>query len=332
MKNTRFAESLSTPAGLVTVLVILIGTIELVIMLVVQDVFISAGLSDTTWSYVDAALLALTLAAALYFLVFRKMQKEITLRKCSEAEFVDARDQADEANRKKSEFLSRMSHELRTPLNAIIGYADLIKDNVVDAEDASQMARYISDSGRHLLTLINNVLDFTQIETGVLEIQPSNMNLLVAVINSIEALRAFAEERRIEMKIINKSLDGIGEMRADPLRIQQVVFNLLSNAIKYNKVGGSVETELETLDSDFVRVSVKDSGIGISEEDISVLFQPFSRLYANNEYVAGAGVGLSITKELVERMGGRINVESVKGVGTTFWIDIPINAEATGAQ
>jgi PAS domain S-box-containing protein len=227
---------------------------------------------------------------------------------------------AEEANRAKSEFLSRMSHELRTPLNAILGFGQLMEMEDLDPDSKESVGQIIR-AGRHLLALINEVLDISRIEGGTLSLSLEPVSLGDLATEAAEMVRPMAAERNITMQT------DPGELRAryvlaDRQRLKQVILNLLSNAVKYNREDGRVRMSLRSTDEGRVRLEVVDSGQGIAEAEIGRLFLPFQRLGAEATGVEGTGLGLALSKGLVVAMGGTIGASSVPGEGTTFWVDL----------
>lgn len=240
-----------------------------------------------------------------------------------------ARDQSETASRAKSEFLSSMSHELRTPLNAIIGFAQILANSKREplGEKQQRQVSQIEKSGHHLLSLINEVLDLAKIEAGhmTLSIEPI---ILANVFNdACSTLEASAEAAGIHFRYTSPSSQW--RVNADYTRTKQVLLNLLSNAIKYNRANGSIDISVAH-SVDHVRISVTDTGPGIAAERQHELFEPFNRLDAEGGNIEGSGIGLAITRELVERMNGDVGVDSLLGKGSTFWFTLPTaNADAT---
>ncbi|TVP47402.1 MAG: response regulator [Halomonas sp.] len=233
-----------------------------------------------------------------------------------------ARDQAETASRAKSEFLSSMSHELRTPLNAIIGFAQILANSRRDplGEKQQRQVGQIEKSGHHLLSLINEVLDLAKIEAGhmTLSIEPI---ILANVFNdACSTLEASAEAAGIRFRYT--APNDQWRVHADYTRTKQILLNLLSNAIKYNSTGGSVDITVKHL-VEHVRISIIDTGPGIARERQHELFEPFNRLDAEGGSIEGSGIGLAITRELVERMDGELGVDSQLGRGSTFWFTLP---------
>ncbi len=254
---------------------------------------------------------------------------DITDHKAAEIDLRRAKEEAEEANRAKSDFLSSMSHELRTPLNAILGFAQVLETDTDYPLTETQTAqiRIILQSGDHLLSLINDVLDLAQIESGIfsLNIKIQNPESIVRECVSIASHLSIQSGIKVFDRVVPWNLP---EINIDSTRFRQVLLNLLSNAIKYNGENGSVTMLVEQPQIGHIRFSVADTGRGIALENQDELFQPFSRLDMEVSDIPGTGIGLSITKQLVERMGGRIGFESALGLGSTFWLEFPI---ASGA-
>lgn len=240
-------------------------------------------------------------------------------------ELIKSRDEAERANQAKSEFLSSMSHELRTPLNAILGFAQILELN---SENLTQIqignVNEILEAGHHLLNLINDVLDLAKIESGKLDVTIERVEVNEIIHECLNLMLSTIKSRDISV-VDNLSHEKYNVM-ADRLRFKQILLNLISNAVKYNKEHG-VLTLHSKMDSDNkVCICISDTGQGISEKEIDRLFNPFERLNAESN-IEGTGIGLTITKHLVELMGGKIGVESTAGKGTTFWVELDISAQ-----
>jgi signal transduction histidine kinase len=226
------------------------------------------------------------------------------------------KDAAERAYRSMSQFLSRVSHELRTPLNAVLGFTELMQTDPVDPLTPTQTQRMqlVLDAGRHLLALIDDVLDLSSLDDGpmALPLQPvALMPVLQASLNQVEPM-ALAQRVNLISELPHAEL----RVQADARRLEQVLLNLLSNAIKYNRTsGGEVHLSCER-EGDAVSITVRDTGLGLRTDQIEQLFQPFNRLGAQFTKVRGSGLGLVITQELVKRMDGSLTVESTEGVGT----------------
>lgn len=239
-----------------------------------------------------------------------------------------AQENADAANRSKSEFLSSMSHELRTPMNAILGFAQLMESSRRDplTEKQSRQIQQIIRAGKHLLSLINEVLDLARIESGRLSLSVEAVNLFEAQEEVIALTQQSADSRSI-------TLIGAPDIRckvfADRVRLKQILLNLINNAIKYHKPeGGFVHLRYECMDNNRLRICVTDNGLGMSDAQQAQLFQPFQRLGRENSNIEGTGIGLTITQKLVEAMGGSIGFSSVEHEGSSFWIELPYIADA----
>ncbi|MDP2430902.1 MAG: PAS domain S-box protein [Pseudomonadota bacterium] len=249
----------------------------------------------------------------------RKRLDQVLLDKNTELE--SAKLVAEKANRAKSNFLSSMSHELRTPLNAILGFAQLLETGSPTPTDAlGGRLNQIIKAGWYLLELINEILDLAVIESGRLSLSREAVSL-TEVMRECQAMTdPQAQQRSIHMNFL--PCDNAWFINADQIRIKQVLINLLSNAIKYNRAHGTVMVACTAITPERIRISIKDSGMGLPAEKMAQLFQPFNRLGQEAGSEEGTGIGLVVAKQLVELMGGGIGVESTVGMGSEFWIEM----------
>jgi len=230
------------------------------------------------------------------------------------------------ANRHKSEFLANMSHELRTPLNAILGFTELIIDNIYgDVPDKiKEVLERVEKNGQHLLNLINDVLDLSKIEAGMLKLSINDYSMQSVIETVVTAVEALALEKKLELSI--NIYDDLVKGKGDEQRISQVILNLIGNAIKFTDQGG-VKIEAKIVNQDF-SVSISDTGPGLSEEDQQKIFEEFRQADGSStRKKGGTGLGLSISKKIIEMHKGNIGVKSTLGKGSTFWFSLPINAE-----
>jgi len=246
--------------------------------------------------------------------------QDIDTQKRTEQALIAARDAAQHANRAKSDFLSRMSHELRTPMNAILGFGQLLQyDDTLGAEQQDNVQEILK-AGGHLLELINEVLDLAKVESGRIDLSLEPVEVDPVIEACLSLMATLADRHAI--RLTHGGRRG-AVVRADRTRFKQALLNLLSNAIKYNREGGSVQLAVQARDEAWLRIAVRDSGRGIRAERLTELFQPFNRLEAENSEIEGTGIGLTLTKRMVELMGGTVGVESELDKGSTFWIELP---------
>src|SRR5471030_149138 len=255
-----------------------------------------------------------------------QLRAEITERKRVESELNVAIAVAEKANLAKSDFLSSMSHELRTPLNAILGFAQLLESGSTPPTPSQKRhLEQILKAGWYLLALINEILDLAQIESGKLPLSLKRISLTEVLRECQAMIEPQAQKRGISVAFPRFDIRHF--VKGDRRRVKQVFINLLSNAIKYNRVGGTVEVDYIASTQGRIRVFVKDTGEGLTPDRLTQLFQPFNRLGKEVTAEEGTGIGLVLTKRLVELMGGVIGVESTVGEGSVFWIELNLAAE-----
>jgi|GEM_PF-7067219 len=254
---------------------------------------------------------------------FTAIIHDLTTEKERENQLIRLKNEADEANLAKSKFLTNMSHELRTPLNAIIGFSQLLElDDNLTRKQTDNIGEIIM-AGNHLLALINDILDLAKVESGQYELSMEPVNVCSIIQECIKLSEIIARKRGIVIRY-----KGLQEcfLLVDSLRLKQALLNLISNAIKYNQDDGIVEISAEFMDN-HLRIYVSDTGPGIPPEKQHELFKPFSRLQAENSGIEGTGIGLALTRQIIELMGGTIGFDSKAGAGSTFWIKFPTAEE-----
>jgi signal transduction histidine kinase len=238
---------------------------------------------------------------------------------------LEAKGEADRANAAKSEFLSRMSHELRTPLNAILGFGQLLQLEDL-TEEQVESVDHILRAGRHLLGLINEVLDLARIESGHLALSPEAVEVHEVLNDTIDLIGPLAAERALDIHSPSPQ-ECTWTVQADRQRLQQILLNLTSNAVKYNRHGGSISLTCSAAEEGRLRIAVADTGPGIPADKLPRLFTQFDRLGAEHSDIQGTGMGLVLAKRLAEAMGGALTVDSVEGQGTTFTLELSLAME-----
>jgi CheY-like chemotaxis protein/nitrogen-specific signal transduction histidine kinase len=249
--------------------------------------------------------------------------RDVTERRQIETSMKEAQAEAERANLAKSEFLSRMSHELRTPLNAILGFAQVLEMDELSTEQQTSVG-HILRGGEHLLGLINEVLDIARIEAGQMSLSTEPVQLSSIFQEAVAMVQPLTSGRQVQLHMshIEEPPDNCF-VRADRQRLKQVLLNLLSNAIKYNRHGGEVHLDWEEAADGQIIITVRDTGQGIAPDKMSKLFTPFDRLGAEQSNIEGTGIGLALSKRLVELMSGTLEATSVFGEGSTFRVTLP---------
>ena len=248
------------------------------------------------------------------------------------AELKRAKEEAERANRAKSDFVARVNHELRNPMTAVFGFAQMLELGVLTSEQ-QQSVQHILKAGEHLLHLVDEMLDIARIDADRMEICLKPVSLFNLLEEAISLTGPQALQRGIQ--IFHPVIGRDVFVRADEHRLRQVILNLLSNAVKYNRPSGTVIVRTDGSADGMVRIDVCDTGAGIGSADLDRLFEPFQRLHADHDGVKGTGLGLVISKKLIEAMGGSIGVDSVEGSGSSFWIQLrscPTTADAAPVE
>jgi signal transduction histidine kinase len=285
-------------------------------------------------------------------IVNEELRKDIVRRKQMEEKLKQAKKEAEVANQAKSDFLSSMSHEIRTPLQHIIGFTELVLDKSSGDlnEDQEKFLSHAFESSEHLLSLINDILDLSRVEAGKLEMEPSDVDPKMLFENSLVMVKTMAMKNKIQLSTEIEEIPKI--ITADERKLKQIIYNLLSNAVKFTPDGGSIRLAANLVQSskfnaqeesssfqpsasdfeyhrDFIEISVEDTGIGLKPEDLEIIFTPFEQADSSTtRRFEGTGLGLSLTKSLVELHGGRIWAESEgEGKGSTFRFVIPVRQE-----
>jgi signal transduction histidine kinase/ActR/RegA family two-component response regulator len=285
-----------------------------------ERLFLAEWRRSTLYITASTALGVLAVVGAMSLLTSAVRRRDEAMRAARKIQH-----EAESASAAKSEFLSRMSHELRTPLNGILGFAQLLASTPEEplTEQQRVAVESITKGGWHLLTLINEVLDLERIESGKLRISIEPVDLAAVIAEALELMRPLADQRGVRL-VCESFAEPLPLVRGDHTRVRQVVLNLLSNAIKYNREGGSVRLAVAPTRDDRLRLSVEDTGLGMSAEQLEGLYQPFNRLGREFMGIEGAGIGLAITRRLMEQMGGAMDVNSEPNKGSTFALEFAV--------
>ncbi len=289
---------------------------------------------ETLWRFVCGAMLSLILARLAWVRLYQAVQSREVTQTALEKSAEELREKTAllenqnaeilKATQLKSEFLANMSHELRTPLNSITGFSEVLIDGVAGPvnEDQREYLGEILEGSRHLLHLINDVLDLAKVESGKMTFRPEVVDLEHSIQATVQMLELMAQQKQIE---IRREIDRDGRVAfLDEARFKQVLFNFLSNALKFTPSKGRITVRVLAEAERFFRLEVQDTGIGISQKDQPLLFQEFHQLDAGvAKQFQGAGLGLALTKRIVEAQGGRVGVASEVGVGSTFFALLP---------
>lgn len=264
--------------------------------------------------------------------LFTGIARDITRQKAEQQALIEAKQEAERANNAKSEFLSAMSHELRTPLNGILGFAQLLLSDKEQplSQDQSRNVHQIIHSGEHLLTLINDVLELSKIEAGNIQTSSDHVQIASVIEDCLPLLQTLAEQHDVTIEVLDNTESVV---LADFTKLKQVFINLVSNAIKYNKSGGKVliSTSVQTHNST-LKLTVTDTGQGIPADRQADVFTAFERLGQEHRRSEGTGVGLSVSKRLIDAMGGRIDFASTEDQGSSFWIELPLSNQKSSRE
>jgi signal transduction histidine kinase/CheY-like chemotaxis protein len=275
------------------------------------------------WFVLVGGIVASLLIAALTYTLSRRRAYAMDLVEQRTQKLREAQADAETANRAKSEFISRMSHELRTPLNAVLGFGQVLALYEDLTPEQHKAVSHITHGGKHLLDLINEILDISQVESGRLSMSPEAVLVGDLVQETVELLKPVAAAHSIQLTTpeVQRCAKYVF---ADRQRVKQVLLNVIGNGIKYNRQGGSVTVTCSESTPGRLRINITDTGPGISPAQLPLLFTPFERLGAERTTVEGTGMGLALSRRLTEAMGGTLGVESVLGEGSTFWVEQPI--------
>ena len=298
--------------------------------------FESSVIWDAGWWWWHVLRLIAYLVVLVYFFTLFKQQQDLlqsnkiilsNMNKHLEQRVYERTKELEKANQAKSDFLSSMSHELRTPLNAILGFGQLLDLDEKLQPGHRGSVNEILYAGRHLLELINEVLDLSKIEEGKLKINIKDINISRIIADSITSLTPIADQNNIQLINDTSSETDDYIVRVDSTRFRQIMINLLSNAIKYNHYDGKVFVNIHVVNENKIRISIKDTGPGITKDKQEKLFIPFERLGYEGKTVEGAGIGLIFSKKLAELMNGNIGMHSIPEQGCTFYVEFPYNSK-----
>ena len=278
--------------------------------------------SNLPWLLLVGGIVISALMVALIEVLRRRRTYALALVEERTSTLRDAREEADEANRSKSQFISRMSHELRTPLNAVLGFSQLLQMGELTPAQNHAVVQ-ITRGGRHLLDLINEILDISQVDGGQLSLMPEVVPVGDVIGDAIDLLRPLADNGFIDLRSARTPVFDEC-VYADRQRTKQILLNLIGNGIKYNHEHGSVAISCVTSGTNRLRIQVSDTGPGIAANQIPLLFTPFERLGAERTTIEGTGMGLALSRRLAEAMGGALGVSSTLGEGSTFWVELPL--------
>ncbi|MBT5074113.1 MAG: HAMP domain-containing histidine kinase [Kordiimonadaceae bacterium] len=292
-------------------------------LLTITGYFLSSAASDIWIVFTNRFLSILMIwITAIIVSLSKETENKLILARKEAVDALEVAKRANSASQAKSDFLATMSHEIRTPLNAIIGFAEALEMGIGadNKDDRNERLNIIASSGRQLNNLISDILDFSKVEAGKLDLNiqpvlPSNV-----FEHCLPTIQQLTESNNISFQGIKKSNTQIF---ADPVRLEQIIINFISNSVKYNKPDGSIEFGCYLVPNNHLRIYVKDAGIGIPKEKEELIFSPFDRINHIGSGVGGIGLGLAICKKLTEAMNGTIGYETTLGKGSTFWIEFP---------
>ncbi|ATU95494.1 histidine kinase [Phyllobacterium zundukense] len=259
---------------------------------------------------------------------FSKITRDITDRKHAEETVLAARREAERANEAKSAFLSRLSHEFRTPLNSILGFAQILEMDIDDPETQASLAQILT-AGRHLLSLIDEILDIARIEAGRMELYTETLHASEVIREAVDLARPLAKPRGVSITVAVNDIEEVAVM-VDRRRFLQVLLNLLSNAIKFNREQGELRVSARLAVNDILAIDISDTGSGIPDNKKNRLFQPFERLGTDSNATSGTGLGLALSRHLVEAMSGSLDLSSTSTEGSTFTVLVPVAAHLGG--